>query len=78
MNILYPHTIFLTSPKVSRLFGPMPKYNPKFTIDFFFAISIFSFSLSGVVIGGTLLGMSRTVVTPPCAAAFDPLVQSSL
>ena len=51
---------------------------PQLTRDFLANRPAFSCQRFMVVIGGRLLGISKTVVTPPFKAAFDPLRMPSL
>ena len=47
-------------------------------IDFDIAIFLFSSKSFMVVVGGCVFGITKTVVTPPAAAAEEPVIQSSL
>src|SRR5581483_11983741 len=51
---------------------------PKSTSDLASPNSFFTFTCSASAVGGTVFGMSTTVVMPPQTAAVEPVVKSSL
>ena len=61
----------------STLDSVAPMKNPKLVTHRRFPVSIFSYIDCNVVWLGTLFGMSRNEVTPPLAAAHEPVYKSS-
>ena len=80
MNTLMPQASpeSISSLMASRLPADAPTQMPKFTREFSAASPRLWSQLARVSVGGEVLGMSSTVVTPPDAAAREPDSQSSL